>query len=405
MLPIKRKFFSAMWRLKQATIRGYRNSTKFFVEGLTEKYWLLDYLPTLFKKRRGVLLIRLDHIGDFVLWLDSAQAYRKLYPNQKITVAVNEVCEELASSLTHWDEVISFDMQQLRQRYFYRFYMLVKVRWCHFAVAIQPTFSRELIGDIVLRATCAPARIGYKGDLGNMLPSVKINVDAWYTKLVDKDSRFSMELNINAHFIRELGFQRFLSSVPLIPINTAHRINDFVPESPYVVIAPGASWVGKEWSIEQFSQVAERLSQDYALIIILCGSKADRRTCDQICTRLSSDSVINLAGRTSLPQYIELIRGAKFVVSSDSAPVHIAAATKTPSVCILGGGHYGRFYPYAPEQIYKSDALPTIALHWMDCFGCGWKCTLIQDVTAAVPCISAVKVTTVLDACARILKL
>ena len=37
----------------------------------------------------GLLLLRLDALGDFILWLDSAKEYRKIYPGRKITLLVN----------------------------------------------------------------------------------------------------------------------------------------------------------------------------------------------------------------------------------------------------------------------------------------------------------------------------
>ena len=41
---------------------------------LTERYWLIDYFPKKKAAREAVLLVRLDLIGDFVIWLDAAKA-------------------------------------------------------------------------------------------------------------------------------------------------------------------------------------------------------------------------------------------------------------------------------------------------------------------------------------------
>ena len=47
-----------------------------------------------------VLLIRVDAIGDFVLWLDTAKEYRKLYPSEeyRIVLVGNKLWGELAES-------------------------------------------------------------------------------------------------------------------------------------------------------------------------------------------------------------------------------------------------------------------------------------------------------------------
>jgi ADP-heptose:LPS heptosyltransferase len=56
----------------------------------------------------------------------------------------------------------------------------------------------------------------------------------------------------------------------------------------------------------------------------------------------------NLAGGTYIPQLIALLAGAKFVVSNDTGPAHIASALGVPMALIFGYtnpnrvGVYGR---------------------------------------------------------------
>ena len=398
MLPIKRKFNSALWRLKQAAIGGYRSTFKLFVETLTAKYWLLDYLPTFTQRKKGVLLVRLDLIGDFVLWLDSAQAYRRLYPNKKITLVVNSACAELAQALPHWDAVISVNVRRLRQDMSYRLRTLIKLRWYNFAIAIQPTFSREFVGDLAVRATRAPTRIGYTGDTNNILVAQKTKTDRWYDKLIVNDPACKMELSINAHFVRELGCRDFLSNVPVIPKVTA-LAKQLQFQSPYIVIAPGASWQPKMWPLHHFAELIRQLDSQFDTHFVLCGGKDDYKICADLAQELGLKNLTNLASRTSLLDLTEIIRSAALVISNDSSPVHIAAATATPSVCILGGGHFGRFFPYITEQTSDPATKITAAWHEMDCFGCSWRCKFTLEANQAVPCISKVSRDTVLNHC------
>jgi ADP-heptose:LPS heptosyltransferase len=398
-LPIKRKFFSAIWRFKQATIKCYHSAVKSIVKGLTEKHWLLDYLPTFIKKKNGVLLIRLDLIGDFVLWLDSAQAYRRLYPHQKITLAVNSACADLAKALPHWDEVLSVDVNALRTNYAYRLLTLIKLRWRNFKVAIQPTFSRELVGDLVLRSTFASQRIGCAGDANNITLSSKAKTDSWYTKLVPNDPLQIMELNVNAHFVRELGCDDFLSRIPTIP-RLATPIDAQRLTSPYIVVAPGASWQPKMWPAQNFAQVIKQLVAEFNVQVVLCGGKSDQPVCTALAKQMLPLQTIDLSGETTLSELVEIIRGAKLVLTNDSAPTHLAAATLTPSVCILGGGHFRRFLPYQPEQQCNAP-LPTAIYDEMACFGCSWKCIYSVENSGAVPCISNISERAVYAACSQ----
>jgi hypothetical protein len=131
--PLKRKFFSAIWRLNQLRIACYQNIIRFVVQALCEKYWLLDYLPSPRSAQPSVLLIRLDLIGDFVLWLDAAQSYKRLYPRHKITLVVNHICVELAQALPYWDEVIGINVGQLRSNDVYRVKVVSRLRRRNFS--------------------------------------------------------------------------------------------------------------------------------------------------------------------------------------------------------------------------------------------------------------------------------
>ncbi len=397
MFPFKRKFFSALWRLKQAAISSYYITIKHLVEILTERYWLIDYFPTIAKKKEGVLLVRLDLIGDFVLWLDSAQAFRQLYPGQKITLVVNSSCVELAKALPYWDEVIGMNATALRTNYLYRLCTLLKLRSKKFLIAIQPTFSREFVGDLVLRASGAFERIGYEGDCNNILISIKNKTDAWYTRLITNDTKQIMELNINAHFVRSLGLPDFLSGVPFIAKLVADT--KLLTKSPYVVVAPSASWDPKMWAIQNFATLIKQLTAQYDVQIVICGGPDDLVICDKLASLIEShNNVINIAGKTTIPQLLEVIRNAKILISNDSAPVHIAAATGTLAVCVLGGGHFGRFLPYLPENL-KQAPLPITVNNPMSCYGCRWKCEYDISDFEAVPCIKGVSVAAVYEAC------
>jgi ADP-heptose:LPS heptosyltransferase len=396
-LLIKRKLASAIWRLKQVVSASYHGAIKYLVSVCTSKYWLLDYLPALGDSKPSLLLVRIDLIGDFILWLDSAQAYKKLYPQHKITLAVNSACIELAQTLPYWDEVISINVARLRSHDLYRLTVLTKLRTADFNIAIQPTYSREWVGDMLIRATAAKQRIGYLGDLNNIQEHCKTLTDRWYTRLIDNSTTATMELNINAHFVRELGAHDFLSSVSLIK-SMPSRLFNLQVDRGYLVVAPGASWQPKMWSLDHFAELLQHLSKRFDLQIVLCGGASEQALCSQVESLVANRKVLNLAGQTTLLELIEIIRSAKLLVTNDSAPVHISAATQTPSVCILGGGHYGRFLPYTPEQVVDT-AMPIVVTHSMPCFNCSWKCQYKLAQGAAVPCIADIPVASVYDLC------
>ena len=92
---------------------------------------------------------------------------------------------------------------------------------------------------------------------------------------------------------------------------------------------------------------------------------------EHIASSIPNCGLINLCGSTNLSQLIGVISSARLLLSNETSAIHIAAATSTPSVCLLGGGHFGRFVPY-PSSAPMPHPIPVY--YSMPCFNCNWQC-------------------------------
>ncbi len=344
------------------------------------------------KNKNGIVLIRLDAIGDFVIWLDSAKEYRHIYPNQKITLVANSTWTSMAKDLPYWDDVWPVNLHDFTRKPLYRMKILRKLRRANFETAIQPTFSRAFLhGDSLIRATGSRKRIGSIGDNSNISVSDKLISDQWYTHLLPASLMPLMELLRNAEFVSQLTGKNFIASLPKLPVMSSLS-RQLQVKRDYVILFPGASWHGRQWPIQNFIQVGEWLHKQRGLQIVLCGSPSDYILCKVIQDSLSAEC-INMAGRTTLQELVELIRETQILISNDTSVVHIAAAVDTYSICILGGGHYGRFLPY-PDHV--KGVKPVVADKHMLCFNCNWKCDQPHEPAGAMPCVKGVSVEKVL---------
>jgi heptosyltransferase-1 len=109
--------------------------------------------------------------------------------------------------------------------------------------------------------------------------------------------------------------------------------SSLIPHSSegYAVIVPGARWKTKKWPPEKFGE----LSMMLPMKTVIVGSKSDINIANEI-VNLSKGNAISLAGKTDLKELLEVMRGARFVVSNDSGPMHIAAALCIPVFAIFG---------------------------------------------------------------------
>jgi heptosyltransferase-1 len=119
----------------------------------------------------------------------------------------------------------------------------------------------------------------------------------------------------------------------------------------YAVLVPGARWKTKRWSPDNFGELSSRLP----LNSVIVGNKKESDIANIIVSRSDGKS-ISLAGKTDLKELIEIMRGAKFVVSNDSGPMHIAAALGIPVFAIFGPTNPLRTGPYGKgHTIIKED--------------------------------------------------
>jgi len=107
-----------------------------------------------------------------------------------------------------------------------------------------------------------------------------------------------------------------------------------LPEGKFVLASPLAGWGSKQWPLESYQQLAERL--DVPLVVNGPPDAAE------ILGRIRGARV-HLSGLSGL---IDATRRAHAIVGVDSGPMHLAAALSKPGVAIFGPTDPARNGPY-----------------------------------------------------------
>jgi len=350
--------------------------------------WLVTIQPR--KNAQSVLLIRPDAIGDFILWIDSAQHFKRIYPDKKIVLLGNHSWTDLAKKLPFWDEVWELDRTKFVRNPTYRVVLLRKIRKAGFEVAIQPVYSREfLYNDAIVRISGAQEKIGSAGDCSNIQPVEKKIGDQFYTRLIPTKPHLLMELKRNAEFMCELGMnmKTGLPDLSSVLEGVENPLNDV---NGYYVLFPGAGWSGRQWPITRFAVLAIKIYRQYGFTAVICGNSDEQELAESLISQTDVPTLC-MTGKTNLIELAAIIKGACFLVGNETSAIHFSAAVSTPSLCILGGGHYARYMPYEIESKIESP-LPLPIIHQMDCFGCNWRCRYSYQRGGPVPCIEKISV-------------
>jgi len=118
-----------------------------------------------------------------------------------------------------------------------------------------------------------------------------------------------------------------------------------IQDQHLVAINPFAMWRTKLWEPERFAALGDRLQKELACDIVFTGSRQDRAEIDKIMQWMNKKPP-NLAGQTSLKELAYLYSKCRLLVTTDTGPMHIAAAMGCPVVALFGPTAPWRTGPY-----------------------------------------------------------
>jgi ADP-heptose:LPS heptosyltransferase len=375
------------------------------------EYFLFRCLPA--AKENSVLILRLDSLGDAVIWMDAAKEYKKHFAGKCLTLLCNAVWKELAEALPYFDEVISLERRKFERNIFYRLKILFGLSRRNFVEIVNPVWSRDFfVQDVLMHNLRSPKKVGYSGSYYNTTRTLlgfgrsfagrtdrlRQRADRWYSHLIEGQTTAMMELSRNAEFVRKYLDPNFHSRLPEVPFPLP--IFPGLPQD-YLVLFLGASTTRRVWRTTCYCDLINALPDNH---IVICGGKGDVAIWRQVEQQLSTTKTIfNLVGKTSLKELFTVIAHARYLITNETAASHITVAVRTPSLCLLGGNHFGRFHPYQVEQLREEDRpyLPKVVYHAMSCFGCNGTCRYTNDKNTIWPCIAGITVEQVLDSLGR----
>ena len=112
-----------------------------------------------------------------------------------------------------------------------------------------------------------------------------------------------------------------------------------MPAEPLIVILnPNGSNLLplRRWPMEHYVCLARRLLHNPRVVVVVTGSAAECADVAAVCTAVAHDRCIDLAGKTTLPQLMDLYGIARLMVSNDSGPPNFASLTGLTVLVLFG---------------------------------------------------------------------
>ncbi|MBC8052884.1 MAG: glycosyltransferase family 9 protein [Sphingobacteriaceae bacterium] len=355
--------------------------TRFVIFKVSRIFKILSSIRT---SERRLLVIKLDAIGDYVLFRNYLEVLTSAnkYKGYKIDVLGNIQWKDIAVKFDskHVSEFIFTDAENLYEKPIHTLKLGYKLFKKNYEVVLQPTYSRTLIANGLCGLAAAKESIAYNNPTEKR--KYKKRTDKFYTSLLTLPETIFHELERHLYFFKQvLDDESIQLKGPLFPVSKT--------ESKGIVLFPGSSFHKRNWEKKRFLEIIKRLLLHTSEPIIIAGGPLETELASYLIDNLPEGSnVINKAGKLGLVDFISMVANSKLLITNETSAVHIAASCQTKSICILGGGHFNRFTPY-PEAInYELSCV----YYEMPCFNCDWVCKFITEPDDPFPCISNIDI-------------
>jgi heptosyltransferase I len=305
----------------------------------------------------NILLIKPSALGDIVMALPALSALRRSFPRARLHWLIRPEFAPLLEGHPHLDEVLLFDRRFLGQAWHNGtarrslFSLVARLRRRHFdaVLDLQGLFRTGLLAWL----SGCPRRFGTRWrEMAHLFYTTAIPPRPEWVHVVDHYLKL-----VEAMGAPDLGVEFVLPEKPAAATAARALLAHYgIDGEPYAVVIPGSAHASKCWPAERFAALADRLASEQGLAVVATGGKSESPMIEKI-RRLAKHPPANLAGQTSLPELVEVLRGAKLVVSNDTGPGHLAGALGRPLVMMFSWSNPLRVGPYGrPQCVVARDA-------------------------------------------------
>ncbi|PIE64432.1 MAG: hypothetical protein CSA26_08125 [Desulfobacterales bacterium] len=286
-----------------------------------------------------ILLIKLGALGDVINTFPLVVNLKK-QRDVEIDWLVAPLSYPLVASHPCVDNAILFDRKRLKQSLPHA---LREIRKKKYDITLD--LQRILKSSLFAQASRSVRRIGFNKE--------RCKEQTWlfpFDRIPASDPQAHMLLQY-FEFLAYMGVpEREVSW--MIPRNQ----NNLPPGLPknYIVLNIGASRAVKIWPPDHFAVLADLVEKKYNLQSVLTGGPDDLQLSKIICGKANAD-IVDLTGKTSIPQLVEVIAGAICVVTGDTGAMHLASALGTELVALFGPTNPRRTGPFYGSVIQKSE--------------------------------------------------
>jgi predicted lipopolysaccharide heptosyltransferase III len=277
----------------------------------------------------NILLLQLKRIGDLVLTTPVIAALRDKFPEAVLTLIVSREGAPLLPAITSVDRMYVIH-RKLSDVKIFRAVAREKFDYCIDFTGNDRSALLAWLSGAQKRIASNWTRIQSKFRAGAYNEFVADRVSDLHT------------IDFHLSLIEPLGIRDASNPIKLqVPaaarekaneIRRAHKI-----DHPFVIFHPGSARMEKFWHAQRWVEVIDyaRTVLKFTPVLTSGNSALEQRHIAEIKSKLTQP-VVDLSGKIDLLTLTALVEQARMIVTVDTAPMHLAAATETPQVVLFG---------------------------------------------------------------------
>lgn len=284
-----------------------------------------------------ILICRTDNIGDVVLTLPLAGYLKRLMPGVRVDFLCRGYAAPVVRQCRFVDQVIAAEERDADTLFAQGGYDTVIF-----------AFPSRRLAKAAKRAR-VPNRVGTSHRLYHWLYCNRL---AHFSRVRATEH----EAQLNFKLLLPLGIDHVpaLSDIP--PLYGLHaprlaQADALAAQAPFnLILHPKSNGNGREWPLDRYTELAQRLQSDPGIRIWVTGSPAEGALLEREAPALLAlPNVRNLCGQFDLAGLTALIGVADALIASGTGPLHLAAALGRPTL--------GLFPPIRPIDPARWGAL------------------------------------------------
>jgi ADP-heptose:LPS heptosyltransferase len=343
-----------------------------------------------------LIVLKLDHIGDMVTGMRAMRMLRDSFPEAHMTLVCASWNAAIARRLGLFDDIVTFD-----------FFTPMNRDWLAASADLRPLYDGiralalppcDLAVDLRHDADTRPClyridaryRAGYYAPVEAGVPHLDLMLPHSEGMPVSETVSLSLQAELRLDVLASAVGVAF---GPRPPHPLAAARSPGAAARPYAVLGIGAGDPIRCWPIDRYAAIGRALVEARDFDIVIVGGKAESADAARLAAALPAGRAREVIAMP-VAELPDLLAGAALCVCNGSGVSHMAAATGTPTVCVLGGTtRMEVWYPAGPHVIAlggRTSCQPCGLRHASEC---EWN----------VACLAIVTPGDVLAACDRLL--